>query len=270
MYEGSLSDERSVQLVGQVVRLLWKSPSLGESFYSLSTGSQDTNVRPTNDMDKVDLPRIRAILTSNAFGQNSEAENVVHKKWKAMNGESMMANILEQKEGSGVWNKESMFNHSCTPNCSWSQIGDQMFVKAIKDIKKDEELRISYVSREHTTYEERKKMFQNWTKRNVGFVCACDHCDLLRKHGDLCRLSGEVDKAYATAAKSVTLISLSMAAAAESVIPTQRRAFIKKQFSKLPLCLQPLSMAKLHVLECSVLASQRGHCGSFDLLSARC
>ena len=48
---------------------------------------------------------------------------------------------------SGVWINASFFNHSCVDwNCFWFVIGDCMFVRTVKQVKKDEELLISYFS----------------------------------------------------------------------------------------------------------------------------
>jgi tetratricopeptide (TPR) repeat protein len=247
-YEKSLGEEHTVELVGQVVRLLWKSPSLGESFYSLSAGEHLQDARP-DAIDKIDLPRIRAILGSNSFALQSDSNITLN--WKKMHSTI----VPDLKDGSGVWIKESMFNHSCTPNCTWSQIGDHMFISTTREVKKDEELCILYSPLEKS-HDERTEIFQNWIKHNVGFVCACDHCHLFRKRDDLRRLAAEVDKAYGDAAKEVTLKGTSMAEAAESMLPSQRRTFIMDQFAHLSPRLQHTSIAKLHVLEGSVLSSR--------------
>ena len=63
-----MNDHGNIQLVGEVVKLLWKSPSLGKSFYSLSAGDDCKEIN-LDDMDKIDLPRIRKQRLLSNFGK---------------------------------------------------------------------------------------------------------------------------------------------------------------------------------------------------------
>lgn len=270
-YEKTMNDHGNIQLVGEVVKLLWKSPSLGKSFYSLSAGDDCKEIN-LDDMDKIDLPRIRNILKSNVFSQTSENESI-SVKWKSIqhmkkHGRPMSQSEFKQEvakrdatRGSGLWLKESLFNHSCTPNCIWTQIGDHMFIRTTKAIQKDEELCISYAAIDGT-YEVRKNIFANWIRPNVGFSCACDHCHLFRTQENLRQLAAEVDTSYEEAAKEVTLKGIPMATAAESAMPSKRRKSIMKHFAHLPPRLQHNSIAKLHLLDGSFLKSRGDHSGA--------
>lgn len=250
-------------LVGQTVRKLWKCPSLGKRFYSLSGGEHLGEIQPEN-LDRVDLPRIRAILSGNTFGLMDESVSVLL-NWKKIHlsqseFESEVAKMFQRK-GSGLWLEQSMLNHSCTPNCVWSQIGDHMFVNTTRAIEKDEELCILYTPLE-SSHEERTKEFADWIKPNHGFSCACNHCHLFRTRDDLRKLATEVDNAYKEGSRKTRALGIPMAVAAESVLPSQRRKFILKQFSHLPLSLQHTAIAKLHTLEGNIRKSQRDDMGA--------
>ena len=45
----------------------------------------------------------------------------------------------------GLYINCSFFNHSCDPNCFYYGIANMLIVKTIKDIKKGEELTVSYI-----------------------------------------------------------------------------------------------------------------------------
>ncbi|KAK1941736.1 N-lysine methyltransferase SMYD2 [Phytophthora citrophthora] len=65
-----------------------------------------------------------------------------------------------------------LINHSCQPNCTWSNAGGSiMEVRALCDIKKGEEITLSYIDIDKER-SERQKELQN-TKH---FDCQCDRC----------------------------------------------------------------------------------------------
>jgi hypothetical protein len=78
------------------------------------------------------------------------------------------------KVESGLWIRPSLFNHSCFTNCSYSSIGDFMFVFTTRDVKSDDELCIPYTCPDDT-FEERSKVFARWNN-SEGLVCVCPRC----------------------------------------------------------------------------------------------
>ncbi|KXS94311.1 hypothetical protein AC578_10818 [Pseudocercospora eumusae] len=71
---------------------------------------------------------------------------------------------------SGLWIKTAYINHSCIPNAEPSVIGDLMVIKATREIKKGEEITISYVN--DIDYKSRsRKIKSSW-----GFDCSCELC----------------------------------------------------------------------------------------------
>ena len=81
-------------------------------------------------------------------------------------------NILEPIELCyGLYYNFSFFNHSCLPNCFHFGIANFILVKAIKDIKKGEDLTISYI--EPKVLSGRKSELENW---NIN--CECELCKI--------------------------------------------------------------------------------------------
>ena len=251
-----------VQLIEQIVKLLWIRPYLGKDFYSLSSG--DENSSEKKNFRKIDLPTIRQIESCNSFAQTDETEKLLiewnyHKKEQ----EGLVKSDLKEREdlfkvgrGAGLWLKESMFNHSCYPNCSWTQIGKHMFIRATREIKQGEELCVSYVP-PNKSFEERKNIFCNWIKHNTGFSCACERCHLLRTHQNLRKLDAKVEDAY----KKIEMVlqattnTVPMNIAIESIIPSHQRKLIKESFRHLPLHLQNNTIYKLCIFEGEILNS---------------
>lgn len=77
--------------------------------------------------------------------------------------------------GDGLFLTFSRMNHSCEPNASWDTDlhgrPGVMSVRAERDIKKDEEITISYIPVANRPVEKRRQMLRGW-----GFDCQCAKC----------------------------------------------------------------------------------------------
>lgn len=152
-YSNQLESQSQVELVSKVVAVLQRRPSLGKALYALSAGPDAKSILPCN-LKKFDIPRIRRILNSNSFGA-STSEDEILSDWERLKeeyktGRPLVASEAEilgakLKRGSGIWLKESMFNHSCTPNCNWEPLGEIMFVRSRRAIRAGEELTFTYL-----------------------------------------------------------------------------------------------------------------------------
>lgn len=80
--------------------------------------------------------------------------------------------------GLAIYNIRSYLNHACTPNVVCLTYGNVLVVKAVKPIKKGEQLFINYME---TDMNIQKTMRRNQLEVVYGFSCGCD----------LCLLSGE-------------------------------------------------------------------------------
>ena len=76
----------------------------------------------------------------------------------------------------GIYINCSFFNHSCDPNCFYFGIANMLIVKAIKDIKKGEELTVSYVEPKPMAL--RKNELLKWD-----FTCDCKYC---KQEAEIC------------------------------------------------------------------------------------
>ena len=91
------------------------------------------------------------------------------------------------RRGFGLWHREAMLNHSCTPNCAWTQIGDFQFTFVTRPVAAGDELCIDYVG-ECQSYAERRAALQ--------FKCQCPKCELLCSRKDLRGIDAEVAQAF--------------------------------------------------------------------------
>jgi tetratricopeptide (TPR) repeat protein len=162
-----------VSQVHQAVTTLQKNPSEAAAFYRLEAGGEVPNATDLSTSD-INLPKIRSILESNRFGVdvNSPASPFTLKSPSSQEDDD------EDYVAVGLWLDVSMYNHSCTPNCTWAQIGNHMFVYACKDVKKGEELCIGYVH-PALSYQDREERFAKWSG-GKGFACSCEWCHWMR------------------------------------------------------------------------------------------
>ena len=256
-YDESAHSGSQMALHNELIVLVHRRPQLLKALYSLSSGI-DEQGRDASSFDKIDMDRIQCILNTNVFSADSENANL-ERAWKERRmhianpdiTEAQMAakmQPIDSMTGSGLWLNESMFNHSCTPNCTPTQIGDHMFIWTNRHIQSNEELCVSYVSA-GSTYKMREKIFSSWTNPNVGFICQCDWCHAVRSSPELQAADETVHAAYDTAAKMVTYQHVKMAVAAEQVLPSTARKRLMKVYDSLPFHIQHIASAKLWMME---------------------
>ncbi|KAI8932360.1 hypothetical protein NX059_010552 [Plenodomus lindquistii] len=77
--------------------------------------------------------------------------------------------------GYGCWPAASYFNHSCSPNVEKIRDGRIWTFQAGRDIKKGDELCITYLSGEERKLSRGKRMLT--LRNNWGFDCLCDRCE---------------------------------------------------------------------------------------------
>lgn len=71
-----------------------------------------------------------------------------------------------------IWIRASLFNHSCIANVNRAHIGDMMVVRAMRPIKKGEELCLSYMDTAMELRDRRSFLEQGWK-----FECSCKRCE---------------------------------------------------------------------------------------------
>ncbi len=84
-------------------------------------------------------------------------------------------------DGSPSYNKARYINHSCSPNCEIDIINDEIWIKSIKNIKKDEELSYDYgYSFDMNDYKDHT--CKCGSKNCIGFIISSDDWPKYLKH----------------------------------------------------------------------------------------
>ena len=185
-YSKSILKGSTMEVESELISLMHRRPSTRKTIYSLASCSTSESEDFKRNKGNIDCLRVQQIVASNIFGVAREEE--VLSAWKNyrdfQNGKSFAEREGEERanifhSGSGIWVNESLFNHSCTPNCTWKQIGDQMFVWTTRDVEAREELTLAYISHD-ASFLEREVAFKRWIQPGVGFTCQCDWCHHMR------------------------------------------------------------------------------------------
>lgn len=114
--------------------------------------------RQVDDRTVIDSFQVQSIIECNCFGcEDSKA--VHHSKHDTPSGSV------------GIWVTASYINHDCIGNARRSFIGDMMIVRAVRDVVRDEEITMPYISYGASPSEHRKRLQRTW-----GFKCECLLC----------------------------------------------------------------------------------------------
>ncbi|OWZ15687.1 Histone-lysine N-methyltransferase, partial [Phytophthora megakarya] len=87
------------------------------------------------------------------------------------NAFSLANDLTNEEVGIGLFPEGALFNHDCDPNCVVSFKGREMLVHVVKDVRKDEELTVSYVELLQSTKKRRSEL-----KGSYFFDCECTRC----------------------------------------------------------------------------------------------
>ena len=262
-YTNSMTRGSTIQLESELISMMYRRPITKAVVYSLAStalaGEEDSS------SDKIDSKRVHNIVATNTFGAGNEEEaEFAWEKFKGFQSgksfEELHAKTKEERameSGSGLWLNESLFNHSCSPNCTFNIIGDQIFIWTTRAVQPGEELCISYMAVQETSFSQRTENFSNWIQPGVGFCCQCESCRVIRHNKKLQELDAQVHQAYEKASILVSRDRMKMAEAAEQVMPRAERQEHLQFVSKFPEAVQHNAAAKLWILEGSCL----GHSG---------
>lgn len=240
-------------LAPAIIHELSMHPEVGNKLYFLSDGN--TYFDPASckeDLSRVDIPRIRNILTTNHISANTtQFERCVQSVLQP--GAHAQANALspvpavvppptqtaygttvdpieEQTFGTGLWYHPSMLNHSCAPNCSFTIIGDFYFLVTCREIRSGEELTVSYADM-RASYVLRTQYLAHGLDK--GFQCQCERCAYLREHPELAELERAVDIEH-TAVHTALAEGRTLVEIAKDTGATARRTALKQQLWAVP------------------------------------
>ncbi|CAG8533245.1 6404_t:CDS:1 [Ambispora gerdemannii] len=159
-----MNDAKSTELVTLIVQRLRAEPQLAQEIYQLYAGP---TMIPGKDLDEktlniIDIERIEKIVYYHQFQAAYPWENFDQKR-------------QEDCFESGIWIMPSYFNHSCVDaNVQSIYLGDLMFVRAQRSIRKGEELTLAYFDQSNS-YEKRIKLLKHF-----GIKCQCRLCKFER------------------------------------------------------------------------------------------
>lgn len=250
------SYQENLKVVAKLVVSMHRRPSLTPKVYKLS-GGQDTaaaanggnqlaEMSPEKHL-RIDIARINSIIATNAFGA-SNSQHDIHKMWKAMKKGRRQEND-DNCYGTGIWLNESLFNHSCVPNCDWNMIGDHIFVTTRRDIQPDEELCVSYVGSE-CLYEERCQKFRTWSwsmDNDVGgFKCRCPWCSVMEANSEFRNMTDRIEKVHIEAAPNPSVED--KVQVMNRTLPLEKRLEYLETFKSYPLGIQHNAGAHLQLM----------------------
>ncbi|RUS35526.1 hypothetical protein BC938DRAFT_480333 [Jimgerdemannia flammicorona] len=182
-------EEKSVHdIVIKIVDKLKKEPWVATELYDLYAGPNmppmSTNCTNATEAAEIDIARITNIVIENSFTVDKEL-------WTPLSSQLLphanRRGVLDV--GTGLWILPSLINHSCLANASFFNIGDFMFIRAVRDLNEGEEVCVAYVG-VLDTYEGRTKKLE---KRN--FECHCPLCDFERAQPEAtCRRAKLLDE----------------------------------------------------------------------------
>ncbi|KAI5362264.1 Putative SET domain-containing protein [Septoria linicola] len=150
----------------ELARQICQDPALAAKVFDLYSGAVQAPRSAENIVDGkpvIDIFHIHEIWAKNAIAcpVHSEGE------------EKAFPNRLspDSPSASGLWYQTAFCNHSCIPNAEKSIKDGVLTLRATRDVKKDEEITISYG--EYTDQAEKEQAL----RRIWGFRCGCTLCE---------------------------------------------------------------------------------------------
>ena len=114
--------------------------------------------------------------------RDQRSEERIKKYLKSRKTGSVYIFELNQRydiDGSPLYNKARYINHSCDPNCEVEITNNEIWISAIKNIKKDTELTYNYGYPFDSDFEEH--ICKCGTKKCVGYILSDDDWPKLKK-----------------------------------------------------------------------------------------
>ncbi|KAK3709705.1 hypothetical protein LTR37_010732 [Vermiconidia calcicola] len=166
----------SMAFVQQLAANTGTDASLAEKLFSMFDGSQpEPKVNDRSKKQVFDSYRAINIVKYNYHNINLGNASVGQQFYDP-NTKSEVPKEFQNNYTStvarGLWYMNSMLNHSCLPNTSYTNIGNIMIIKAQKDIEEGEELTTEYAERGQPL-EMRKMVLTKY-----GFECCCPLCKI--------------------------------------------------------------------------------------------
>ncbi|KAH7718142.1 tpr domain protein [Aphelenchoides avenae] len=143
----------------KTIQTLQRNPQRVQELYALYAGTMSRDEAIPEGV--IDAARIEQICIFNAYG----SQNMFDRLNLEVAEESMI-----EKTPCGLWTLVSFINHSCLANAYRVYYGDVMAVHAIVDVKKGEEISLSYIDPTQA-YANRAQQLKGF-----GIECSCRLC----------------------------------------------------------------------------------------------
>ncbi len=146
---------------------------------------RDSGIHGSGVFAAKDTPKETRIMEY--LGEHIDKEESEKRAWaqidvaKETGGASVYIFTLDEEwdiDGNFEWNTARLINHSCNPNCETWIEEDQIFVYALRDLKKGEELTFNY-GFEADTYEDHP--CRCGSEKCVGYIVAKEEWPKLKE-----------------------------------------------------------------------------------------
>ncbi|RUP42945.1 hypothetical protein BC936DRAFT_137855 [Jimgerdemannia flammicorona] len=160
-------------IVARIAKRIQKEPWTAKELYELHAGP---DIPPMEFVDgevpQIDIERIKNIVRANNF----QPDDAFYPQAPSNDKSSATKSRDDFQSGTGLWILPSLLNHSCVPNAIYIIVGDLLFVRAMQNIPKDNEVCVPYLPCTNTYNERVKKL------KARSFRCSCQLCVFERAH----------------------------------------------------------------------------------------
>lgn len=176
--------ELEAKLVDKIVQQCQNDSSFKECVFELYCGDFQP-AESSSDEEEQLKNRVRKVLQFNCFGLEKEgigAANISNSERDDFDA--------RHPAGAGLFYKASRFNHNCFSNCAWLVVGDVMIVRALRDVRRGEELTIRYHPSVDTYLRTLRK------SKHFGFECDCERCKFFKNNPKLAEIENSNENNY--------------------------------------------------------------------------
>ena len=165
----------AIILAARLVTASQRNASIRASIASLCRKSSDSSVSDFSDVI-ASAHIVRRLLLGS--GVDCSLEGCVETLQKLeCNAFTVVVRDLSSTVGIGLYTTAAAMNHSCDPNCCQTfdlSSSSKLFIRAIRNIQKGEEITISYIDVGKPTWWRKNELFLSY-----GFSCSCPRCGTL-------------------------------------------------------------------------------------------
>jgi hypothetical protein len=162
-------------LAARVITATYSNKLADDQVKYLCRKSTLSRRKGTNDSMLACAQIVQRLLLGTTMGTQESTESC-HSTLEKLecNAFTVVDYDLSSITGIGLYTKAAAINHSCDPNCCQTfniSSSATLSIRAIKDIKKGEEVTIAYIDVGRPTWWRKNELFLSY-----GFYCSCSRC----------------------------------------------------------------------------------------------